>query len=125
MSLPTTLRSRDKELSYQRDKLEGRTKKLKDEPSLKEWQYWRLIDNRYHCDVAFQLGHMLIPKRVVKSHRELGTDEWSELYDIFDELEAEGFYDELGLNFVHRQSLPDHLHLHLRKFHDNRYEMHL
>lgn len=104
MQIPTSLRRTATEMRYQEDKLNGGTKPLLEEPAIKEWEHWRLIDNRYPYDAVFSKHHMLVPLN--------GADFTSpELWGILGELEND--YDFWFVNFAHRQSIKNLLHIHL------------
>lgn len=111
--LPVSLRTDFCEDVYKRSKVSGRSRPLIDEPRIKEWQHWALITNIFPYDAAFSVNHMLIPKRVV-SEEALSTPERQELQTILRELSSQ--YDCQMTNFVSKQSVKDHYHIHLLTF---------
>ena len=126
MDLPVSLRTAASELRYQKDKAEGKcAQSFVDEPSIREWKYWRVINNNYHYDMAYGSGHMLIPKRIFARLREINKEEFGELLDIHEALDSTGEYASIGMNFCHLQSIPGHLHFHLPQFYKKRSMMRL
>jgi hypothetical protein len=117
MTVPTSLRTYDTEVRYQLDKAEGKTRPLEEEPSIQDWERWRLIDNSYPYDAVFEKHHMLIP---TEGYRQTVKDD--DLHAILEELAPE--YDFWFVNFPHRQSIKNLLHIHLVK-HKSREEMQL
>jgi len=115
MNIPTSLRTYDTELRYQEDKQAARTVPLEDEPAIQEWERWRLITNRYPYDAVFSKHDMLIP---TEGYWQTVKDD--DLHSILEEIAAE--YDFYFVNFPHRQSIKNLLHIHLVK-HKSREEM--
>ncbi|MCA9348239.1 hypothetical protein KC867_02420 [Candidatus Saccharibacteria bacterium] len=107
--LPVSLRTPRGERYYAQAKSKGVTRPLLDEPRIKEWQYWALIDNDFPYSGAFKVHHMLIPKRVV-SRKDLNQHELTELDSIVDDLSEE--YDCYLINFAKKQSIKNHYHIH-------------
>lgn len=120
-----SLRTRKQETRYQLDKLSGSTHQLKDEPSIWEGWFWRIIPNRYWADVAFQekQARMLLTKRVVSDWWKLYPWEAIELLIIFYKRRFDG--SQIALNLGSTRSVPGHLHFHLNTFYKNRKDMHL
>lgn len=115
MILPTSLRTAKTEQRYQDDKSAGKTKSLEEEPALQEFEKWRLIDNSYPYDAVFEKHHMLIPTEGYHQ-----TVEDADLHETLDLLASE--YDFWFVNFPHRQSVKNLLHIHLVK-HKKREDM--
>ncbi len=110
-----TLRTQATEARYQADKAAGRTRALADEPSIQEWTYWRLIDNRYPHDRWYTRHHLLIPKRVFPTIKEATASELMELFSIlFTDLDNN--YDSVKINYLRQQTKPEHLHFHLADY---------
>jgi diadenosine tetraphosphate (Ap4A) HIT family hydrolase len=119
---PVSLRSEKDEEDYIKKKKNGRTKALIDEPRIKEWHYWALINNAYPYNLAYKTHHMLIPKREA-SQEELSEQEKAELELILNELS--GDYDCRLINFRRKQSVLHHFHIHLLVYKDCRKDMQL
>lgn len=117
LELPTSLRKKSTEQAYQDDKANGNTIPLDEEPAIQEFEKWRLIDNRYPYDAVFEKHHMLIP---TEGYHQTVRD--ADLHEILDLLASE--YDFWFVNFPHRQSVKNLLHIHLVK-HKPREEMSL
>lgn len=115
VEIPTSLRKTSTEARYQKDKLDGKTVQLLEEPAIIERYGWRLIANRYPYDAVFGKHDMLIP---VLGQTEIDDN----CHKLLAEL-AEG-YDFWFVNFKHRQSIKNLLHIHLVK-HKPREEMSL
>lgn len=118
-----SLRTADGERFYGQMKLSGKLIALADEPSLKEWSYWRLINNRFPYTVALRTHHLLLPIRVVPDRSELQAEELAELTEILSLVAPE--YDFVMENFPKRRSILTHYHLHLGEYHNDRSEMKL
>lgn len=112
-SIPNSMRTAALETKYQQDKKNGKTKDLLDEPAIKEWNGWRLIENAYPYDLVFKKHHMLIP--ILDVTQALGLETPS-LRRILKELEAD--YDLWFVNMPHRQSIKSLFHVHLVCYRD-------
>lgn len=121
--VPMSLRREASERAYQKAKKNGETRDLKDVPSIKEFRHWRIINNDFGWDIAFKESHMLIPKRVVSTWQYLDEDEIDELWFLISDIESEGYYDCIALNPPKRRSKPNHFHLHLLVYHEDRSKM--
>jgi hypothetical protein len=108
------LRTEETERSYEEHKANGHLKNgcvLCKESSLKEFTYWRLIDNKFPYDRVSTVHHMIIPKRHV-IETELTESEKDELIALK--------HDQLNQDYVYiiealpgMKSIPEHFHLHL------------
>lgn len=76
-----------------------------------------MITNIFPYDAAFSVNHMLIPKRVV-SEDALTTQERQELQAVLQELSSQ--YDCQMTNFISKQSVKDHYHIHMLTFKTSR-----
>lgn len=119
--LTPSLRTRAGEVAYITAKQMGATVPLIDEPRLKQWQYWAIIDNAFPYGSAFKTHHLLIPKRVV-SQQNLSSDEKEELIEVLAELGQE--YDCQIINFSRNQSIKSHYHIHLLVYKELRDQLH-
>lgn len=115
--LPMSLRRPEDERRYIYYRKAGLTKPLVNEPRMKEWQYWALIHNEFPYSSAFKVSHMLIPKRVA-TRDELTQAELKELDQVITELSQD--YDCYMVNFVSKQSIKYHYHVHFLTYHDDR-----
>lgn len=118
----TTLRRRTTEIAYREACRLKQLPGLQDEPSLREWEHWRLVNNRYPYDIAFKKHHMLVPKRLVGSRLELTSEEQAELSRIIEEY-CEPNYHLVFLNMGPTRSVLDMFHLHLASYWNTREEM--
>jgi hypothetical protein len=109
--LPVSLRMPKDEHRYHKAKKQGAARKsLLDEPRLREWEHWALIENAFPYSSAFSTHHMLVPKRVV-SRKDLSKQEQAELHIVLEELEP--VYDCYLVNFPSKQSIVHHYHIHM------------
>ncbi len=116
--VPISLRTIAGELLYQEARAEGSLIPLKDEPRIKEWQYWFLIVNRFPPTIAYKTAHLLLPKRIFKERSEMSFAEAHELDKILRQLQDS--YDQLTMNFAKSRSVKDHFHYHLLEYYDER-----
>lgn len=120
---PVSLRTTRDELKYGKAKrVGGAGRPFLEEPRIREWKHWAIIDNDFPYSAAFKVHHMLIPKRVV-NQKNLNDQERNELDKILNELTREDFYDCTLLNFPKKQSNRQHFHLHLLTYKDTRIDM--
>lgn len=119
--VPVSLRSYRDEINYSiRKKQTKKLKPLHEEPRLKEWQHWALIENAYPYTITFKTNHMLIPKREV-AKKDLSKSELAELDKILEELAD--VYDCHLTNFPKKQSRKNHFHIHMLTYKDHRREI--
>lgn len=119
--VPVSLRTRKDERKYGHAKKQKKSKpQLLNDPRIREWKYWALIENDFPYSSAFKVHHMLIPKRVV-NEQNLTAREHEELRTIFDELHTQ--YDCRLVNFNKKQSIRDHYHIHMLTYKDKRREL--
>jgi hypothetical protein len=106
----TSLRSdamHTKYLTYPKDK-----DFMTNAPSIKDYQYWRIIENKFPYDTIAETHHMLVPRRQIRSFWRMYPWEMINLvYLIFWKLHPE--YDHAQYNFPKAQSVKDWLHFHL------------
>ena len=114
MSLPKSLRTRATEATYQQAKQDKTLRPLEDEPRLKEWKYWFLIENRFPYDDVFETSHMLVIKGPAQEVYDLTISESHELLQIRKTLKED--YDAIMDNLPHRRSVPTRYHVHIVKF---------
>lgn len=124
MKIPMTIRTLASELRYAEDKQRGLTHEIRDIPTLRRWEHWRLIHNEYPYDLAFEIHHMLVPVRPVPDFATLDAAQLAELLGIIQELQGHADYDLMMWNFPKRQTIRNHFHLHLCKYHPDRQHMH-
>jgi len=82
--------------------------------SVKDFEYWRIIENEFPYDRIAESHDMLVPKRHIKEP-EFNEDEKKELLEI-----KSGEYVSKNYHFIIEatkgiQSIPAHFHLHLTK----------
>lgn len=120
--LPMSLRTTEGEQFYADQKMSNNLKALADEPSLIDYKYWRVINNRFPYNAVLAEHNLLIPRRVVAERAELNLQEVHELAEILDELKNN--YDFVMENFPHKRSVLYHYHLHLGLYKDKRSDVH-
>ena len=107
-----TLRTAATEARYQADKANGKTIPLDEEPSIMDWYYWRVIENRYPHDMEASVHHLLLPQRKFAKIEDATAKELAELYTIlFDYLYNK--YSAVKMNYPRQQSVHNHFHIHL------------
>jgi hypothetical protein len=80
-------------------------------PSLHEFTYWRIIDNKYPYDAVTSVHHMILPK-AHKIETALSDEEVSELYEI-KTTHLNEHYGFVAEALPKHKSIPGHYHLHL------------
>lgn len=121
-NVPVSLRTTRDELNYAKTKQVKRRKTLLDDPRLREWEHWALIENEFPYTAVFKVHHLLIPKRIVDKDN-LTDEESEELMLILDKMNEE--YDCLLVNYEKKQSIRNHFHVHLLIYKDNRKDIKL
>jgi diadenosine tetraphosphate (Ap4A) HIT family hydrolase len=84
---------------------------MKNAPSIVEYQYWRIIDNKFPYDTIAKVHHMLVPKRQFAKRSDMTKKERLELDTIIDFYIED--YDMYLQNTEKAQSVPSWYHLHL------------
>lgn len=78
---------------------------------VKDFKYWRIVENNYPYDAVAEISHLLFPKRHIKID-ELNDEEKEEYKTIKSGYISEMHYDYI-LEAVAKTSIPNHMHLHL------------
>lgn len=84
-------------------------------PALKEFKYWRIIENEYPYDNIASVHHMLVPTRQIADLLQLTDAEMTEFLLIKRTSTSE--YDVMWENTPAQRSVLDWYHLHLIKLH--------
>lgn len=82
-----------------------------DEP-IKQFKYWKIIDNKFPYDEVAEAGHMLVPLNHLEE-KNISKKAWDEYKEIKKYLDQE--YDMIIENTTKNKSIPSHFHLHLLK----------
>ena len=111
-------RTPETQARYDHDRANGLTKNLRDEPAIREWDHWKLVENAYPHDKLNQKHMLLVLKRKpTTSHYALSVIEVSELLvKILPILDRE--YDHVKLNLANMRSVNDVFHLHVCEYKD-------
>lgn len=80
-------------------------------PSIKDFEYWRIIDNKFPYDLIASVSHMIIPKRHTIEIN-LTNEEKKEL-EIIKSTYIQQNYELLLLQTNRGSSIPGHFHTHL------------
>lgn len=96
---------------YDRDRQEGKTKSLLDEPPLMDFKYWKVITNAYPHDRIADAHDMLILKRECSKLWRINVFELIELRTILEALNYQ--YDTVTFNLASVQSVKTIPHFHL------------
>ncbi len=84
---------------------------LCDKEALKDFKFWKIIENMFPYDTIASVHHMLVPKRH-SNEKELNKDEMEEI-SIIKESTLNPDYDWL-IEATHKnKSIPGHFHIHL------------
>lgn len=108
------LRTQESEERYQKLIAEGHLNggcKLCEAPSIKDFEYWRIIRNDFPYDLIAQVHDMIVPKRHVKEE-DLSEEERKEYVEI-KRTYVENSYELIIEPTVKFKSIPGHFHLHL------------
>lgn len=119
-----SLRSAKGERDYQKAKRLKQTKPLHKVESIVVFSHWRVVPNEYPYDGAYQVCHMLLPKRPFADRHDMSKSEARELYGVVWRYLEEN-YDQVVENTHARRSVLDIFHLHLLTFYNTREEMRL
>jgi len=84
---------------------------LCDKESIKDFQFWRLVENSFPYDQIAKTHHMLVPVRHVPEDG-LTVDELAEL-KMIKGVFINAAYDWIIEATYKNKSIPDHFHLHL------------
>tara|TARA_B100000508_G_scaffold60333_2_gene47463 strand:+ start:20873 stop:21232 length:360 start_codon:yes stop_codon:yes gene_type:complete len=106
-------RTKETEALYTKEKNNGGLKEcpLCNEPSIKEWNHWKIIKNKFPYDLIAKDHDMLVSKRHV-GEEDLTQEEFEEMLLI----KKEYIHSNYGYMFepmMRNKSIPDHFHTHL------------
>lgn len=80
-------------------------------PLVKEFTYWKIVDNIFPWDYIAKIQHMAVPKRHVV-YEELSDEEKKE-YDEIKVGYIEREYDIMAEATNKMKTIPSHFHMHL------------
>lgn len=80
---------------------------------LELFKYWALIPVNYPYDLIADIHHLLVPKRLFQSYREVSVEEREDLMKIKDKLKDR--YDFILENLPSKITISNHYHLHFIK----------
>jgi hypothetical protein len=83
---------------------------------IKEFEFWKIINNDFPWDLVFKTNHMLIPKRHIV-YNELNEEEKKE-FDLIKSDYVDKNYGLLIEATNTKKSIPSHFHIHLIVFKD-------
>lgn len=106
-----TMRTPAMEAEYTVAKKNGSLVPLLDEPAIKEWQYWKLIANRFPHNRHHVRNDLLVLKEPAINFFAVRPVAFVELQHIYAEVAAD--YDYMKINFPSVISVPDFVHVHL------------
>lgn len=118
-SLPMSPRLATTELEYLNDKINNKTISLLDENPLKDYKYFKIIENSYPYDAIAKTHRMLVIKRECGTVDAMTPDELLELEEI--KRSEFGNYDSIIENYQAR-SVTAIWHVHLVNYLDERPE---
>ena len=85
--------------------------RLCQETVIKNFRYWKILDNRFPWDQIAKTHHMIIPKRHI-IFEQLNIKEKKEYEKIKSKYIEKG-YDLIGEATNKKKSIPSHFHIHL------------
>jgi diadenosine tetraphosphate (Ap4A) HIT family hydrolase len=80
--------------------------------SIRDFNYWRIIENMFPYDTIAKTHHMLVPKKQILNWLDMHLEEMDELDNLIMHV-LPNDYDMILLNFPKAQSVKDWLHFHL------------
>lgn len=111
-----TMRLPMDEAAYTVAKANNDLKPLYSEPAIRDYRYWRIVNNRFpHTRIA-DTNHMIVLKRECKSLMLIKPMEWVELLKVV--IEVAGDYDNFAYNLPSMSSVKTIPHAHLYKFNE-------
>lgn len=84
-----------------------------------EFKFWYIIPNEYPYDLVFKTNDMLLPKRKVGLKSQLSRDELAE-FEMIKDTYVNNNYDLMIENTARRRTIPDHYHIHLCVYKENK-----
>lgn len=109
-----TMRLPEDEAKYTLAKQNNDLVPLFSEPPIRDFKYWRIVDNRFpHTRIA-DTNHMIVLKRECKSLMLIKPMEWVELLKIIIEVASD--YDNFAYNLPSMSSVKTIPHAHLYRF---------
>lgn len=106
-----SLRTPETQERYFKAREEGRLTPLSEVEPIREFEYFKIIDNEFPHDKDLSVHHLLIPKRVIQSWKEMTTEELEE-FKIIDDYVATK-YDFIKRNYPSIITVPTIVHWHL------------
>ncbi len=80
-------------------------------PSLREFKYWRVINNEFPYDLIASVHQMIVPNRhVTEDELMIGESEELKSIKISEELKNFDYFIEAN---THKKSIPEHFHIHI------------
>lgn len=107
-----TMRLPADEQKYTEAKAAGDLKPIHQEPAIQDFEYWRIVDNRFPHTRISDVDHLLVLKREA-AIADVTAAEWSELLSLYSRLDGE--YDVITHNFASMRSVQSIPHFHLYK----------
>lgn len=102
------------ERAQEQKKSDGACRLCEDTDSIKEYQHWRLMPNKYPYDRYFTKSDMLVLKRH-DDERGLTDDEREEYFKLKSDVLID-VYDAVLDNLPKQKSIPHHCHFHMVSF---------
>ena len=106
-----TKKTHEKYMKVRAQKTFNHTCRLCKIKPIKDFKYWKIIDNEYPWDLIAKTNHMLVPKRHVV-YEELNIIEKKEL-DLIKSNYVNKKYEIIAEATNRKKSIPSHFHVHL------------
>lgn len=107
-----TLRTPVTERAYQDARAAGDLKPLAEEAPLREFELWKLVDNRFPHDRHHTLNHLVVLKRDCPVEH-INMLEWEEFWRVIMPWANNSGYDYIKFNLASVRSVNHTPHLHL------------
>lgn len=78
---------------------------------IKEFEYWKIMDNLFPWDLVAKTNHIILPKR--HAVYEKLTEEERKEFDLIKSEYIEKGYEFIVESTIKRKSIPTHFHKHL------------
>lgn len=80
---------------------------------IKDFLYWKIVENSFPYDLVSSVSHILVPKRHV-TEKDLNSEEYNELKSIKENILFKD-YDYIIECMPKEMSIPSHFHQHILK----------
>lgn len=109
--MPQPKRKPETQAAYNEVLRSGRTTSFVEKPAIREFTFWKVINNEFPYDNIAGTHHMLVPKREVPQERFLNDEERREMVEVKEMIGSE---DDMFMECPnHARTVKGHMHIHL------------